>query len=103
MKNSMILFLLALASIFSAQANDVCEAPKKGIRVKVEHVYPTDVGPDYCFVSNLETGRRYAVSDCGINVVSVGDVLVGTVYTYWTHKDETGKPVCDYQDFTINF
>lgn len=93
--------LLAFLLAFNANAQSVgpCEAPRPGLIAIISGLTVGDNGQTFCYAAVQATDKIYAVLDCGIH--QEGETVIGTVRTYWTHKDDYGNPVCDYQNFII--
>lgn len=93
------LLFVVLTSIiaFNAFAENVCSGPRQNVFVQINIMYLADNGMTFCYATELDTKTSLEILDCG--TYGVGDVVEGRVLTHWTHKDEQGNPVCDYQQF----
>lgn len=91
--------MIAMVSTFSlsAQAQHPCGEPRVNVVVKIDHAYSSEYGTTFCYATEVNTTQRFEILDCGYH--KVGEVVRGSVFTHWTHKDQQGNPVCDYQTF----
>lgn len=97
---SFVLLTALLAFHATAQTDGPCEPPQSGVSAMISGFGIADNGLTFCYATDLATFKDYAVLDCGYH--QNGDIVQGTVRTYWTHKDQNGNPVCDHQAFTID-
>ncbi len=95
-----ILLTCFLALNATAQTEGPCEAPKQDVIAMISGFTVGDNGQTFCYATDQATTNLYEVLDCGIH--QNGEIVRGTVVTYWTHRDEHGNPVCDYQNYIIN-
>ncbi len=96
---SIILLTCFLAFNATARAEGFCEAPRQGVIAMISGFTIGDNGQTFCYATDQATTKRYDVLDCGLHQNE--EIVQGTVRTYWTHRDEQGNPVCDYQNFII--
>lgn len=97
MKQVILSIAVAMTLSTTAFATNPCEKPRGQVLARIDLVYFGDVGPSFCYATELNNSHRYEVLDCGYH--QEGDIVTGTVYTHWTHRSAQGQPVCDYQTF----
>ena len=97
MKNLLLVMMTSLVFAFNAFAENVCSEPRQNVVVRIELMYLADNGMTFCYATELNSKASLEILDCG--TYNVGDIVEGKVLTHWTHKDEQGNPVCDYQQF----
>lgn len=97
---SFVLLTCLIAFNATAQTDSPCDPPQSGVSAMLSGFGMADNGLTFCYATDLATFKRYEVLNCGNH--QDGEIVQGTVHTYWTHKDQNGNPVCDYQAFIIN-
>lgn len=96
---SIILLTCLFALNTHAQISGVCEALKRDVAAVISGLTIADNGQTFCFATELSSTKHYPVPDCGH--LKNGTLVRGSVRTFWTHNDQYGRPVCDYQEFVI--